>query len=93
MNLKELDRISIHLQYVQKSLIPPLSASDVSSTCMHEIIGVHPWAHEQGSEDAVIRCTDVVSTGGKISTADGFGTHVRIGCALQLGQLIQEHIR
>lgn len=85
MNMKELDRILIHLQYVQRPPVSPLSAPDVSSTCMHGIIEVNLQAHEQGFDDAAIGCTEIVSTGRTISAVDGFGTKVRIACALQLG--------
>ena len=86
MDMKELDRLLIHLHYVQRPPVSPLSAPDVSSTCMHESIGVNLQAHEQGFDDAATGCTKIVLTGGTISAVDGFGTKVRIACALQLGQ-------
>ena len=63
MDMKELDRILIHLHYVQRPPVSPLSAPDVSSTCMHEIIGINLQAHEQGFDDAAIGCSEIVSRG------------------------------
>ncbi len=37
--------------------------------------------------------TEVVSTGGNISAADGSGANFNVDCGLHLGQKIYEHIR